>query len=130
MTSWRRNYKDLSNCFEPINLYKLCLLRCQDDLYRDQIFINKGILKKWKLTGSYKNYGTWNTFWSHAFLNYIMILIVLFGLTISTFYLALAKFHEKIIKLSTIYQWQDGLLSLALDFHIHVEEGQPTDPNR
>lgn len=45
-----------------MNLYKLRLMRGCDDLYRDQIYIDKGTLKMRKVTGSYKDYGTTNTF--------------------------------------------------------------------
>lgn len=122
--------KVFSNRFRPMNLYKLCLMRGRDDLYRDQIYIEEGTLKMRKVTGSYKDYGTTSTLWSEAFLNYTMILMALFGPTIPTLYLALAGFHREIIELSTIYEWQGGVLPLALDFHTHVVEGQPTDPTR
>ena len=105
-------------------------MRGQDDLYHDQIHIDEGTLKMRKVTGSYKDYGSTNILWSEAFLNYTMILMALFGPTIPTLYLALAGFHREIIELSTIYEWQGGVLPLALDFHNHVVEGQPTDPTR
>lgn len=119
--------KVFSNRFRPMNLHKLRLMRGRDDLYHDQIHIDEGTLKMRKVTGSYKDYGSTNTVWSEAFLNYTMILMALFGPTIPTLYLALAGFHREIIELSTIYEWQGGVLPLALDFHTHVVEGQPTD---
>ena len=122
--------KIFSNRFRPMNLYKLRLMGGRDDLYREQIHIDEGTLKMRKVTGSYKDYGTSNTLWSEAFLNYTMILMALFGPTIPSLYLALAGFHREIIELSTIYEWQGGVLPLALDFHTHVVEGQPTDPTR
>lgn len=67
--------------------------------------------------------------WSEAFLNYTMIVMALFGPTIPILYLALADFHCEVIELSTIYKWQGGVLPLALDFHTHVVEYQPTDPS-
>lgn len=115
--------KIFSNCFRPINLYKLYLMKNRDDLYRNQIHIDDGILTMRKVTRSYKDYGTSNIFCSKAFLNYTMILMALFDPTISTFYLALAAFLREIIELSTIYKWQGGVLPLALDFHIHIIEG-------
>lgn len=113
-----------------MNLYKLCLMRGQDNLYHNEIHINKSILKIRKVMRSYKDYGTSNIFWSEPFLNYTMILMALFGLIIPTFYLTLAGFHQKIIELSTIYEWQNDVPLLALDFHTHIVESQPTNPNR
>lgn len=54
--------------------------------------------------GLYKDYGPINMFFSKAFFNYTMIIILLFGLIILIFYLALAGFYQKIIKLSIIYK--------------------------
>lgn len=85
--------KVFSNCFRPMNLYKLRLMRGRDDLYCDQIHIDKGTLKMRKVTGSHKDYGTTKSVWSKSFLNYTMILMALFGLTILTLYLALGGFH-------------------------------------
>lgn len=113
-----------------MNLYKLRLMRGRDDLYHDQIHINTGTLKMRKVTGSYKDYGTTKSLWSKSFLNYTMILMALFGPIIPTLYLALGGFHWEIIELSTIYEWQEGVLPFALDFHTHVVEGQPTDLTR
>ncbi len=76
-----------------MNFYKIHLMRGQNDLYRNQIYINEGTFKIQKVTGSYKNYSTSNTLWFEAFLNYTMILMVLFDPTIPTLYLALAGFH-------------------------------------
>lgn len=42
--------KVYSNCFRPMNLYKLRLIRGRDDLYRNQIHIDKGTLKMRKVT--------------------------------------------------------------------------------
>lgn len=113
-----------------MNLYKLYLIKGQDNLYHDQIHIDKSILKMRKVTGSYKDYGSTNTLWSEAFLNYTIILIAFFEPTISTLYLVLASFYSEIIELSTIYKWQGRVLPLALDFHTHIVESQPTNPSR
>lgn len=83
-----------------------------------------------KVTGSYKNYNISNTFQSKTFLNYTIILITFFDLTIPTLQLALTEFYREIIKLFTIYKWQSRVLFLALDFNIYIIEGQPTNPNR
>lgn len=122
--------KIFSNRFQPMNLYKLRLMRGRDDMYRDQVHVDEGTLKMRKVTGSYKDYGANNTLWSEALLNYTMILMALFGSNIPALYLALASFHQEIMELSTIYEWQGGVLPLALDLHTHIVEGQPTDPTR
>lgn len=96
--------KVFSNCFRPMNLYKLHLMKGRDDLYRDQIHVDEDTLKMRKVISSYKDYGITSTLWSEAFFKYTMILMALFGLTILTLYLALAGFHHEIIKLSTIYE--------------------------
>lgn len=83
-----------------------------------------------KVTGSYKYYGSTNTLWSEAFLNYNMILMALIIPTIPTLYLALADFYWEIIELSTIYEWQRRVLPPALNSHTHVVKGQPTNPLR
>lgn len=57
-----------------------------------------------------------------------MILRALFGTTTPALYQPLANFHREIMGLATIYEWQDGVLLLALDLHTHIVEGQPTDP--
>lgn len=113
-----------------MNLYKLRLMRRCDDMYRDQISIEKRTLKMQKVTGSYKDYGRDNVLWSEAFLNYTMILMELFGTTTPFLHLAFHCFHRKIIDLSTVYKWQGGVLPLALDLHTHIVQSHPTDPLR
>lgn len=122
--------KIFSNRFRPMNLYKLRLMSGRDDLYRDQIYVDKGTLEMRNVKRFYKDYVISNTLWSEVFFNYTIILMVLFGFTIPTFYLALAGFYQEIIELSTIYKWQGGVLLLALDFHMHMVKGQLTDLNR
>lgn len=98
--------KIFSNQFKLMNFYKFCLMKGWNDLYWDQIHVNKRILKICKVIGSYKDYRISNILWSENFLNYMIILIALFDLIISTFYLALTNFYQEIIKLFTIYKWQ------------------------
>lgn len=50
--------KVFSHCVKPMNLYKLRLMKGRDDLYHDQIHIDKDTLKMRKVTGSYKDYRT------------------------------------------------------------------------
>lgn len=68
-------------------------MRGCDDIYRDQILIEEETLQMQKVTGSYKDYGQDNVLWSEAFLNYIIILMELFGTTTSSLHLALHRFH-------------------------------------
>lgn len=99
-------------------------------MYRDEISIEEGTLKMRKVTGSYKDYGRDNVLWSNAFLNNTMILMELFGTTTPSLHLALHRFHREIIDLSTVYEWQGGVLPLALDLHTHIVQSHPTDPLR
>lgn len=73
-----------------------------------------------KVIGSYKDYSQDNMFWSKAFFNYTIILIELFDAIISSLYLALDRFHYKIIDFSIVYEWQRGVLPLILDLHTHI----------
>lgn len=113
-----------------MNLYKLRHMRGCNDIYQDQISIEEGTLKMRKVMGSYKDYGHDNVLWSEAFLNYIMILMELFGSTTPSLHLALHRFPQEVIDLSTVYEWQRGVLSLALDLHIHIVQSHPIDPAR
>ncbi len=56
------------------------------------------------------------------------IMVALFGFTVGSFFtLALANFYCKILDLAKVYQWQRGVLPLALDFHTHIAEGHLSD---
>lgn len=44
--------KIFSNRFRPMNLHKLRLMRGQNDLYREQVHVEKETLKMRKVTGS------------------------------------------------------------------------------
>lgn len=122
--------KIFANKFRPMNLYKLRHMRGCDNMYRDQIQIEEGTLKMKKVTGSYKDYGRDNVLWSEAFQNYTMIVMALFGSTNPSLHLALHCFHREMIDLSTVYEWQGGVLLLALDFYTHIIQGHPTDSAR
>lgn len=87
--------KVFSNYFTPINLYKLRLIKGWNNLYQDQIHIDKAFLKMHKVTDFYIDYGTISTLSSKIFLNYTMILMILFGLTIPTLYPAFRAFITK-----------------------------------
>lgn len=92
------------NQFRPINLYEFHLMRDRNNPYYEYFQINEDTLKMCKVTSLYKDYESTNTLRSKTFLNYIIIIMPLFGLTISRFYLALLGFHQEIIKLSTVYE--------------------------
>lgn len=105
-------------------------MKGKDDMYRYQIQIGDGSLKTRKASGNYKDYGRDTTLWSKAFLNYSSILFSFFSTTSSGLYLALANFHREIVDLGRIYQWQGGVLPLAIDLHTRIVEGYPKDPTR
>lgn len=90
-------------------------MKGKDDMYRDQIQIEHGSLKIRKATGDYKDYGSNAFLWSETFFNYFAIFFFLFSIASPALYLALANFHREIIDLSRVYQWQTGVLPLAID---------------
>lgn len=97
-------------------------------MYRDQIVIEDSILLICKVMGSYWVYGNNKALWSESFLNYMTVMIALFGSTIGPpFMLALAHFHRKSLDLAKVYRWQGVVLFLSLDFHTHIVEDQSSD---
>ena len=80
-----------------------------------------GMLKLRKTSGNYKDYG--NNFyevWSEAFINYTLIMVLLFGVTVSRFQAALTRFYGLVLQLSKVYDWKKALLPLAIEVHSHI----------
>lgn len=117
-----------TNKFRPENLYKLRHLKGREDKDRDEnITIENGQMKLKRVTGSLRDFGpTWEI-WSESFLNYTMIMVDFFGSTSPPLCLVLLLFHGKVRKLSKIYEWQNAILPLALDFHTEITTSNHTD---
>lgn len=56
-----------------------------------------------------------------------MVMIDFFGPTFPSLCRVLFLFHAKIRKLSKIYEWQNAILPLALDFHTKITTSNHTD---
>lgn len=110
-----------------MNLYKLRHMKEKDDMYWDQIRTENGSLKIWKTTGDYKNYGINSCLLPEVFLNYSAILFNFSGTTSPALYLALTNFNREIIDLTRMYEWQGGLLPLAINLHTQIVESHLTD---
>ncbi len=64
-----------------------------------------GTLQIWKARGSYQDYRNDKALRSEAFLNYMTIVVKLFGSAVGLFLrLALGDFHRKVLNLATIYR--------------------------
>lgn len=97
-----------------MNLYKLRHLRgFEDTQEEDGIVVENGALKPRKTTGTYKDFGkSVNEVWSEAFVNYMLVINILFGTPeISA---ALLLFYRQIMTLARSYDWLKGVLPLAL----------------
>lgn len=97
-----------------MNLYKLRHLHgFEDTREEDSIVVENGSLRPRKTTGTYKDFGkSINEVWSGAFLNYMLVVNILFGtLELSA---ALLLFYRQIMTLARSYDWLKGVLPLAL----------------
>ena len=74
-----------------------------------------------------RDFGSSIEIWSEAFINYTMVMLNFFNATCSSLGRTLLSFHEKIRKLSKIYEWQKAVLPLAIDFHTEVTTVNHTD---
>lgn len=84
-------------------------------------------MKLKRATGSLRDFGaTWDI-WSEAFINYTMIMVDFFGVNFPTLCHALLLFWTKIRKLSKIYEWQNAILPLAVDYHTDITSANHTD---
>ena len=50
------------------------------------------------------------------------------GIEALNLYTALAEFCGNVYKLSTVYEWQDAVLLMAIEAHSYIVAQQPTDP--
>ncbi len=122
------------NKFKPINLYGLRHMRELrfDSLHdQDRISIEDGMLKLRKTSGTYKDFGkSPYKVWADAFHNYTAILISLFGSEVPDLHSVLAEFYTNIYELSTVYEWQEAVLPMAIEAHTFIVAQQPTDPSK
>lgn len=87
----------------------------------EKIGIKDGMLKLRKILETYDDYS--NNFykiWSEVFINYISIMILLFGVRAPRLQAALTRFYGFILQLSKIYKWKKTLLPLAIEGHSHI----------
>ena len=123
-----------SNKFKLINLYCLCQMRgLQFDSLHDQdrIGIEDDMLKLRKTSETYKDFGKFfYEVWADAFHNYTTILVLLFGREVPDLHSALAQFYTNIYKLSTLYEWQEAVLPMAIEANTFIVAQQPTDPSK
>lgn len=112
-----------------MNLYKLRHLHSfEDTREEDSIVIENGSLKPQKTTGTYKTFGkTVNEVWSEAFLNYMLVINILFGS--SELSAAFILFYRQIMTLARSYDWLKGVLPLALGWHKYVVIRSSLDPS-
>ena len=112
-----------------MNLYKLRHLHgFRDTREKDNIVVENGSLKPRKTTGTYKNFGkTVNEVWSEAFLNYMLVINILFG--IPELSAALLLFYRQIMTLARSYDWLKGVFLLALGWHKYVVIRFSLDPS-
>lgn len=79
------------------------------------------MLKLRKTLRTYKDYG--NNFYkvqSKAFINYILIMVSLFGVTAPHLQAALTYFYGLILQLSKVYDWKKARLPLAIKVYSHI----------
>lgn len=100
-----------------MNLYKLRHLHgFEDAREEDSIVVENGSLRPRKTTCTYKDFGkSINGVWSEAFLNYMLIVNILFGTPELS--AALLLFYRQIMTLARSYDWLNGVLPLALGWH-------------
>lgn len=55
-------------------------------------------------------------------------LVSLFGKKTPDLYSALAEFYNNVYELSTVYEWQEAVLPIAIKAHTFIVAQQPTDP--
>ncbi len=119
------------NKFKPINLYRLRHMRglrfnsLQD---QDRIGIENCMLKLWKTSGTYKDFGkSFYEVWANVFHNYTTILVSLFDREVPNLHSAVAEFYTNIYELSIVYEWQEAVLPMAIEAHTLIVAQQPTD---
>ncbi len=119
------------NKFKPINLYRLRHMRgLRFDTFQEQerIGIEYGMLRLRKTSVTYKDFGkSIHEVWSEAFHNYTTILVSLFEKEAPDLHNTLAELHSNIYELSTVYEWQDAVLLMAIEAHSYIVAQKPID---
>ncbi len=122
------------NKFKPINLYHLRHIRglWTDSLHdQDRIGIEDSMLKLRKTSGTFKDFGKFfYEVWADAFHNYTAILVSLFEREVPDLHSVFAEFYTNIYELSTVYQWQEAVLPMAIEALTFIFAQQPTDPSK
>ena len=115
--------------FIPENLYKLRMLYGRDDKDRTTQFTIglDGDLQFKRIKGTLKDFGNTTAIWSTGFLNYCSIMVDLFGITFPTLHQKLLAYHQQIIELSSVYEWQEAVLPLAIEYHTEIVAINHTD---
>ena len=117
-----------TNKFRLQNLYKLRHLQGREDKDQEEnIFIKDGRMKLKRASENLRDFGASPAIWSESFLNYSSILVNFFGAPFPLLFYVLLKFHDQILKLSQIYEWQNAVLPLAIDFHTSITTANHTD---
>ena len=65
--------------------------------------------------------------WADAFHNFTIILVSLFSKEAPDLHITLAEFYSNVYELSTVYEWQDAVLPMAIKAHTYIVSQQPTD---
>ena len=117
-----------ANKFRPQNLYKLRHLQGRDEKDQEEnIFIKDGHMKLKRASGNLRDFGPSPAIWSESFLKYSSILVNFFGVAFPSLFYVLLKFHDQILKLGRIYEWQNAVFPLAIDFHTSITTVNHTD---
>ena len=72
------------------------------------------------IKGILKDFSNITTIWFTEFLNYCSIMIDLFSITFFTLHQKLLTYHQQIIELSSVYEWQETVLSLTIKYHTEI----------
>lgn len=87
------------------------------------------MLRLGKTSGTYKDFGeSFFEVWANAFHNYTTVLVSLFGKEAPDLHAALQNFYSSIYELSTVYEWQEAVLPMAMEAHTYIIAQQPKDP--
>lgn len=122
------------NTFKAMNLYRLRHMRgLRYEAFQDQerIGIEDRMLRLRKTSGTYIDFGkSFHEVWSEAFINYTAMLVSLFGKKAPSLYPVLTQFYGNILQFSKVYKWQEALLPMAIEVHMHIIAQQPSDTQK
>ncbi len=95
------------------------------------IGIEDGMLRLRKTSRIYKDFEkSFYDVWSDAFHNYTTILVSLFSKEALDLHITLAEFYKNVYELSTVYEWQEEVLLMAIEAHTYIVSQQPIDPSK